>query len=148
MAARYYFGVVRHVPGKGFVATFPDLPEFTVTGNSVDEVKEMSEQTLTLHLRSLAEWGKEIPLPQTEMYVGPYQQLEEFRILISGDVPDEDAPLLMLRNAQRLLREANLLYRCGSMATAVALSISAIEEAGKLALYRLPVISRCGRVIR
>jgi predicted RNase H-like HicB family nuclease len=99
MAARYYFGVVRLVPGKGFVATFPDLPEFTLSGNSVDEVKEACERALTPHLQSLSEQGKEIPLPKTEMYVSPYQELGEFRILISRDIPDEDPPSLILRNA-------------------------------------------------
>ena len=135
MARRYYFGVVRFAPGEGFVATFPDLPDFTVTGKSVDEVREIAEQRLTRFLREMSDNGKEIPLPQTERYTTFLQDTNETRILVSGDIPNETPLLLILRNAKRLYGEANLLFRSGSMASAVALSIAAIEEAGKFMIY-------------
>jgi AbiV family abortive infection protein len=148
VAVRYYFGRVRLKPGQGFTGTFPDLPRFTVVGNSVDEVRQTAEQKVSSHLQALKDAGKEVPLPETEKHVTPFQPVDEYRILVPGDVPNETPLSLILANAQRLLREAHILYNFGSMASAVALSIAAIEEAGKFVIYneQRPILQRKGRL--
>jgi AbiV family abortive infection protein len=148
MAVRYYFGRVTLNPGQGFTGTFPDVPGFIVVGNSVEEVSQIAAQQLSSHLQTLKDEGKEVPLPQTEKHVTPFQPVSEYRILVPGDVPNETPLSLILANAQGLLREAHLLYNFGSIARAVALSIVAIEEAGKFVIYneQRPILEKKGRL--
>jgi predicted RNase H-like HicB family nuclease len=148
MAVRYYFGRVTLNPGQGFTGTFPDVPGFVVVGDSVEEVSQTAAQRLSLYLQTLKDKGKEVPLPQTEKHVTPFQPVDEYRILVPGDVPNETPLSLILANAQRLLREAHLLYNFGSIARAVALSIAAIEEAGKFVIYneQRPILQKRGRL--
>lgn len=135
MAYRHYYGVVKFVSGHGFVALFPDLPDFRVVGDTVDAAKEKAEAELTPFLRALADRGKEVPLPHTEQYVTLRQTDDEFRILVRGNVPNETPLSLIRENTKRLCRDARLLYNMGSLSSCVALSIAAIEEAGKFVIH-------------
>jgi AbiV family abortive infection protein len=135
MAYRYYYGVVKFVFGHGFVALFPDLPDFRVVGDSVDAAKEKAEAELTPFLHALADGGKEVPLPHTDQYVTIRQPDDEFRILIRGNVPNETPLSLIRENTKRLCRDARLLYNMGSLPSCVTLSIAAIEEAGKFVIH-------------
>lgn len=90
MAVGYYFGTVELVSGQGFRATRPDVPGFSPLGNSVDEVKRLAEFQFTSFLAKMSAQGKEVPLPQTDLYSSPYQSADEFRILVAGDVLRRD----------------------------------------------------------
>ena len=136
MAYRYYIGFVHLTPGRGFVASFPDLPGFEAVGPSVDEAKTQARSALTPHLRSLFEGGKSVPRSEVARHVAPRRQpVGEFRILVRGDIPGETPFDLIRENARRLANDAHTMFDLGSMATCVALAIAAIEEAGKFIIH-------------
>ena len=57
------YAVVIEKGPESFGAYAPDLPGCAVAGNSRDEVIELIQEAIELHLQSLKEHGDEIPPP-------------------------------------------------------------------------------------
>src|SRR5882724_5289172 len=148
MAYRNYLGIARLVSGRGFVASFPDVPGFEVVASSVDEVKDKAEAELTPFLCKLADDGQAIPRSNIPAHVTPQMPVGEFRILVRGDVPNEKPLHLIRENARRLANDAHRIFELGSVATCVGLAIAAIEEAGKFIIHHegRPVLQNKGKL--
>ena len=57
------YAVVIEKGPESFGAYAPDLPGCAVAGNSREEVLELIEEAIELHLQSLREHGDEVPPP-------------------------------------------------------------------------------------
>ena len=62
-ALRYYFGLLFENPTGGFGVWFPDLPQCTAIGSSLEETRTEAAKSLTLHLAELTRHGVPIPEP-------------------------------------------------------------------------------------
>ncbi|MCX6592255.1 MAG: type II toxin-antitoxin system HicB family antitoxin [Acidobacteria bacterium] len=57
------YAVVYEKSGNGWGAYVPDLPGCVALGFSLDETKQLIQEALEIHLRSLREDGETIPEP-------------------------------------------------------------------------------------
>jgi predicted RNase H-like HicB family nuclease len=60
---RYYFGLLFENPAGGFGVWFPDVPECTAIGSSLEETRSEAAKSLALHLADLTRHGLPIPEP-------------------------------------------------------------------------------------
>lgn len=62
--------VVIEKSGDGtFSAYVPDLPGCVTSGDSVDEVRALIEEAVTMHLDSLRRHGETVPVPATTVHI-------------------------------------------------------------------------------
>jgi len=65
------YAVVIEKGPESFGAYAPDLPGCVVAGNSREEVVELIQEAIELHLQSLKEHGDEVPPPASSIeFVG------------------------------------------------------------------------------
>ena len=50
---------------NGYSAYAPDLPGCVAAGDSFEEVQELMQEAIALHVESLQEHGEAVPKPQT-----------------------------------------------------------------------------------
>ena len=58
-----YIAVVHKDPNSDFGVSFPDFPGCITAGGSIDEVKDMAHDALSLHIKGMLEDGANIPVP-------------------------------------------------------------------------------------
>ena len=58
-----YIAVVHKEPNSDFGVSFPDFPGCITAGSTIDEVKDMAHDALTLHIKGMLEDGEKIPVP-------------------------------------------------------------------------------------
>lgn len=58
-----FIAVVHKDPSSDFGVSFPDFPGCITVGSTIDEVKDMAHEALTLRIRGMMEDGEKIPLP-------------------------------------------------------------------------------------
>jgi predicted RNase H-like HicB family nuclease len=62
---RYYFGLLFEAPTGGFGVWFPDIPECTAIGSSLEETRSEAAKSLALHLAGMSRQGLPIPEPSS-----------------------------------------------------------------------------------
>jgi predicted RNase H-like HicB family nuclease len=62
---RHYIGLIHKDADSDFGVSFPDLPGVVTAGTSLDEVRDMAEEALALHIEGLVEDGEAVPEPST-----------------------------------------------------------------------------------
>ncbi len=60
-----YIVVVEKAQDGSYSAYVPDLPGCTACGDTLDEVRKMIEEAVSLHLASLRSHGEKVPSPNT-----------------------------------------------------------------------------------
>lgn len=58
-----YIAVVHKEPNSDFGVSFPDFPGCITAGSTIDEVKDMAHDALTLHIKGMLEDGEKISDP-------------------------------------------------------------------------------------
>ena len=58
-----YIAVVHKEPNSDFGVSFPDFPGCITAGSTIDEVKDMAHDALTLHIKGMLEDREKIPAP-------------------------------------------------------------------------------------
>ena len=58
-----YIAVVHKDKGSDFGVSFPDLPGCITAGNTIDEAKDMAQDSLALHIKGMIEDQERIPSP-------------------------------------------------------------------------------------
>ncbi len=58
-----YVVVIERADDESFSAYVPDLPGCVSCGDSIDEVKQLIQEAIQLHLESLESHGEAIPQP-------------------------------------------------------------------------------------
>jgi predicted RNase H-like HicB family nuclease len=58
-----YIAVVHKEPNSDFGVSFPDFPGCITAGSTIDEVKDMAHDALSLHIKGMIEDGEKIPDP-------------------------------------------------------------------------------------
>ncbi len=58
-----YIAVVHKDAKSDFGVSFPDFPGCITAGSSIDEVKDMAHDALSLHIKGMVEDGETIPAP-------------------------------------------------------------------------------------
>ncbi len=58
-----YIAVVHKDSSSDFGVSFPDFPGCVTGGNSIDEVKDLSFEALSGHIKLMQEFGEKIPNP-------------------------------------------------------------------------------------
>ena len=64
-----YAIVIEKAPGSNYSAYVPDLPGCVSVGDTLDEVKQMIQEAIELHIEGLREDGLPVPEPSTEVAV-------------------------------------------------------------------------------
>jgi predicted RNase H-like HicB family nuclease len=64
-----YAIVIEKAPGSNYSAYVPDLPGCISVGDTLDEVKQMIQEAIELHIAGMREDGLPIPQPSTEVAV-------------------------------------------------------------------------------
>ena len=62
------YAVVIQKSENNFSAEVPDLPGCTATGNTLEELQQMMQQAIKLHLEQLRQ--KDLPIPEPTTRVG------------------------------------------------------------------------------
>ena len=58
-----YIAVVHKDPNSDFGVSFPDFPGCITASGTIDEVKDMAHDALSLHIKGMLEDGQNIPTP-------------------------------------------------------------------------------------
>jgi predicted RNase H-like HicB family nuclease len=64
-----YVAVIERTKDGSFSAYVPDLPGCVSSGDTLDEVKQMIEEAVKLHIDSLRSHGEPVPPPSTQTTV-------------------------------------------------------------------------------
>lgn len=62
-----YAIVIEKAPGSNYSAYVPDLPGCVSVGDTLDEVKQMIQEAIELHIEAMREDGLPIPEPSTQV---------------------------------------------------------------------------------
>jgi len=58
-----YIAVVHKDPSSDYGVSFPDFPGCITAGDSIDNVKDLSVEALSGHIKIMKEFGEKIPTP-------------------------------------------------------------------------------------
>ena len=58
-----YFGLVHKDPASDYGISFPDVPGCISAAATLDEIRSMAAEALTMHLEYLCDEGKPLPNP-------------------------------------------------------------------------------------
>lgn len=58
-----YIAVVHKDPSSDYGVSFPDFPGCITAGDSIDNVKDLSVEVLSGHIKIMKEFGEKIPTP-------------------------------------------------------------------------------------
>lgn len=58
-----YIAVVHKDPSSDYGVSFPDFPGCITAGDSIDNVKDLSIEVLSGHIKIMKEFGEKIPTP-------------------------------------------------------------------------------------
>jgi predicted RNase H-like HicB family nuclease len=58
-----YIAIVHKDSKSDFGISFPDFPGCITAGKSIDEVKDMAQEAIALHVKGLIEDGEQLPAP-------------------------------------------------------------------------------------
>lgn len=64
-----YAIVIEKAPGSNYSAYVPDLPGCVSVGDTLEELKQMIQEAIELHIEGLREDGLPVPEPSTEVAV-------------------------------------------------------------------------------
>lgn len=64
-----YVVVIEKAADGTYSAYLPDLPGCVATGESVDEIRKLIDEAVSLHIDSLREHGEPIPPPSATTHV-------------------------------------------------------------------------------
>ncbi len=60
-----YVAIIEKADDGSFSAFVPDLPGCVSCGDSVEEVEQLIEEAVSLHIESLKKHGEPVPLPSS-----------------------------------------------------------------------------------
>ncbi len=58
-----YIAVVHKDSSSDYGVSFPDFPGCITGGKSIDEIKDLAKEALSGHIKTMSEFGEEIPSP-------------------------------------------------------------------------------------
>jgi predicted RNase H-like HicB family nuclease len=58
-----FIGVVHKEPDSDYGVCFPDFPGCITAGSTIDEAKDLAQESLALHMDGMVEDGQDIPEP-------------------------------------------------------------------------------------
>ncbi len=64
-----YVVVIEQARDGSYSAYVPDLPGCVSSGDTIEEVRVMIEEAVTMHLKSLREHGEPVPLPTVTTHI-------------------------------------------------------------------------------
>jgi predicted RNase H-like HicB family nuclease len=60
-----YIAIVHKEAKSDFGVSFPDFPGCITAGKNIDEVKDMAQEALTIHIQGMLEDGDQLPAPSS-----------------------------------------------------------------------------------
>jgi predicted RNase H-like HicB family nuclease len=83
-----YIAVVHKEPNSDFGVSFPDFPGCITAGSTIDEVKDMAHDALTLHIKGMLEDGEKIPDPSKLEHIMADQEYSDAVAILVVTVSD------------------------------------------------------------
>jgi predicted RNase H-like HicB family nuclease len=100
----YYFPAFVQQRDRGYQIAFPDLPDCTTLGATIQEVMSNAENALTGHLAVLRERGLDIPQPaELDTIERDPEVPEVVRVLVRAELPDRKVAVRLMMDETVLM---------------------------------------------
>jgi predicted RNase H-like HicB family nuclease len=87
-----YIAVVHTDGASNFGASFPDFPGAITAANSLEELRIMAEEALSLHIEGMTEDGEDIPAPSSLDEVVQHEDYKDAIAVMVIKASDETVP--------------------------------------------------------